>query len=308
MSIIKVVPYDPNWQAMFEAEASEIKKVLGDNCIEIHHMGSTAVPGLAAKPIIDMLVVVRNIIDLDHNTTEMERLGYENRGENGMLLRRYFQKTGFNIHIFEKSNAEIEGHLLFRDWMRKHADDRERYATLKKELALRYPNDIFQYVFGKDAFVKAIHAKTGFKGLRVVKALTPREWAAVKHLRMTEFFGPYGIDDPYTWTFQHDEHVHLVLYAGAEIIGYAHIQYWPERRAAIRIIVVDEKARNHNAGSQFLVVIERWLKNSGTKSIHAESRPSSLNFYRKNAYTEMPFNDPEGHETDPHDIAVGKLL
>ena len=305
---IEVVPYDPNWSTIFETEAAKIKKALGNNCIAIHHVGSTSVPGLAAKPIIDIVPVVRNIIALDQTTRGMEALGYEAKGEYGMLFRRYFQKKGFNVHIFEQTSAEIEGHLLFRDWMRDHADDREHYAKLKQDLALRYQNDIYQYVFGKDAFVNNIHSKTGFNGLRVVKALTPREWATAKHFRDTYFFGPHGIDDPYTWTFDHCEHAHLILYQGTEIIGYAHIQFWSDNKAAIRIIAVDEGKRSKNAGSAFLVLIEKWLKSLGVKSIHAESRQTSLRFYLKNSYTEMPFNDPEGHESHPNDIPVGKVL
>lgn len=306
--IIEIVPYDPNWPHIFEAEAIEIKKALGNNCLDIHHIGSTSVPGLAAKPVIDMVSVVHNIMTLDDATGAMEILGYEAKGEYGMIFRRYFQKKGFNIHVFEQTSSEIDGHLLFRDWMREHAADRESYATLKQDLALRYPNDIYQYVFGKDAFVKNIHSKTGFNGLRVVKSLTPREWAAAKHFRDTYFFGPHGIEDPYTWTFNHEEHAHLVLYQGTEIIGYAHIQFWPDKRAAIRIIAVDENKRNQNSGSQFLVFIEKWLKSLGVESIHAESRKSSLKFYLKNGYTEMPFDDPEDHESNLNDIPVGKML
>ncbi|HCJ1102230.1 TPA: GNAT family N-acetyltransferase [Legionella pneumophila] len=305
---IEVVPYDPNWPNIFETEAAKIKQALGNNCIAIHHVGSTSVPGLAAKPIIDIVPVVRDILALDQNTRVMEALGYEAKGEYGMLFRRYFQKKGFNVHIFEQTSAEIDGHLLFRNWMREHRDDREHYAKLKQDLALRYPNDIYQYVFGKDAFVKNIHSKTGFNGLRVVKALTPREWASAKHFRDTYFFGPHGIDDPYTWTFDHCEHTHLILYQGTEIIGYAHIQFWTDRRAAIRIIAIDEGTRRKNAGSTFLVLIEKWLKNLGVKSIHAESRQSSLKFYLKNSYVDMPFGDPEGHESDPNDVPVGKVL
>jgi GNAT superfamily N-acetyltransferase len=192
--------------------------------------------------------------------------------------------------------------------MREHRDDREQYAKLKQDLALRYPNDIYQYVFGKDAFVKNIHSKTGFNGFRVVKALTPREWAAAKYFRDTYFFGPYGIDDPYTWTFDHCEHAHLILYQGTEIIGYAHIQFWSDKRAAIRIIAVDKSKRSKNAGSTFLVLIEKWLKSLGVKSIHAESRQSSVRFYLKNGYIDMPFDDPEGHESDPNNVPVGKVL
>ena len=305
---IEVVPYDPNWPTIFATEAAKIKKALGNNCIAIHHVGSTSVPGLAAKPIIDIVPVVRDILALDQNTSGMEALGYEAKGEYGMLFRRYFQKKGFNVHIFEQSSAEIDGHVLFRNWMREHADDREHYATLKQDLALLYPNDIYQYVFGKDAFVKTIHSKTGFNGLRIVKALTPREWACAKHFRDTYFFGPHGIDDPYTWTFDHSEHAHLILYQGIEIIGYAHIQFWSDKRAAIRIIAIDEDKRSKNTGSTFLVLIEKWLKSLGVKSIHAESRQSSLGFYLKNSYADMPFDDPEGHESDPNDVPVGKIL
>jgi GrpB-like predicted nucleotidyltransferase (UPF0157 family) len=304
---IEVVPYDPNWPTIFETEATKIKQALGNNCIAIHHVGSTSVPGLAAKPIIDIVPVVRDILVLDQNTSGMEARGYEAKGEYGMLFRRYFQKRSFNVHIFEQSSAEIDGHLLFRNWMQEHADDREHYATLKQDLALLYPNDIYQYVFGKDAFVKTIHSKTGFNGLRVVKALTPQEWACAKHFRDTYFFGPHGMDDPYTWTFDR-EHAHLILYQGTEIIGYAHIQFWSDRRAAIRVIAIDEGKRRKNTGSTFLVLIEKLLKSLGVKSIHAESRQSSLNFYLKNSYADMPFDDPEGHESDPNDVPVGKVL
>lgn len=305
---IEVVPYDPEWPNVFETEAANIQKALGTNCITIHHVGSTSVPGLAAKPIIDIVPVVRDILALDQTTKAMEALGYEAKGDYGMPLRRYFQKKGFNVHIFEQASAEIDGHLLFRDWMRTHADDRNNYATLKQDLALRFPNDIYQYVFGKDTFVKNIHTKTGFNGLRIVKALTPREWDAAKHFRNTDFFEPHGIEDPYTWTFHDKNHTHLILYQGTEIIGYAHIQFWPAHRAAIRIIAIDEDKRNQHSGSAFLRLAEKWLKSIGVKSIHAESRKASINFYLKNGYTEMSFNDPESHGSDAQDIAVGKIL
>jgi GNAT superfamily N-acetyltransferase len=143
---------------------------------------------------------------------------------------------------------------------------------------------------------------------RFVKELTSREWQSAKHFRDTYFFGPHGIEDPYTWTFNHEEHAHLVLYQGTEIIAYAHIQFWPDQRSAIRIIAVDEDKRNQNSGSVFLALIEKWLKSFGVKNIHAESRQSSLRFYLKNGYCSMPFDDPENHESDPNDVPVGKLL
>lgn len=309
---IEIKPYDPNWPHIFEQEAALIRQALGDNCLEIHHIGSTSVPGLAAKPIIDMIPVVQDITKVDSYNAAMEDLGYKAMGEYGIPLRRYFQKglecRTHNIHVFEQNNPEIDRHLKFRDWMRTHADDMQAYAELKKNLAILFKNDIFSYCLGKEDFVAAIDKKAGWSAFRFVKALTPREWQAAKHFRDTYFFGPHGIEDPYTWTFNHEEHTHLVLYYGTEIIGYAHIQFWPGKRAAIRIIAIDENKRNQNSGSVFLAFIEKWLKSLGVKSIHAESRQSSLRFYLKNGYIDMPFDDPEGHGSDPHDVPVGKLL
>jgi GNAT superfamily N-acetyltransferase len=134
------------------------------------------------------------------------------------------------------------------------------------------------------------------------------EWEVAKQLRNKYFFDPLSIADPYTWTFDHPEHVHLVLYQGVEVIGYAHIQFWPEHRAALRIIVIDEKYRQHGLGSQFLQLCEQWLKQQGIKSLHDEARPNVVSFYRRNGYTEMPFEDPSGEPPSPHDIAMGKKL
>lgn len=310
--IIEVVPYNPDWPHIYEKEAELIANTLGDNFLEIHHIGSTAVPNLAAKPIIDMIAVVRNITKVDDYNDAMKALGYQAMGECGMPLRRFFQKGSHtkthNIHIFEQNNSEIERHIQFRDWMRTHSKDRQAYAELKKNLSASCQDDIFSYSSGKEAFIAAIDKKSGWFGFRFVKALMPREWQAVKHFRNTYFFEPYGIDDPYTWTFDHQEHAHLVLYQGVDITGYAHIQFWPDHRAAMRIIAIDENKRHQNVGSEFLALLEKWLKEQGTKSIHAESRRLSLRFYLKNGYVEMPFHDPQSHGSDSNDVPVGKIF
>ncbi|STX28499.1 glutamate rich protein GrpB [Legionella beliardensis] len=309
---VQVVPYNANWPINFAEEAEKIKIALGDNCLAIHHIGSTSVPSLAAKPVIDMVPVVLDITKVDDANTAMLALGYEAKGEYGMPFRRYFQKGGnqrtYHVHAFEAGSPEIERHLKFRDWMRNHPEDREAYARLKQGLARQYSEDINAYCLGKDEFIADIDRKAGFNGLRIVKALTIREWHAVRHFRQFYFFDKAGILDPYTWTFTKDTHIHFVVYQGPEIIGYAHLQLWPDERAAMRIIVIDELKRNHNYGSQFLALCEKWLKGQGYKSLHIESSPEALKFYRDNHYISMPFNDPDGYESSPEDTAVGKIL
>ncbi len=305
---IIVVPYDPKWIEIFNAQAQLIKQALGDNCIAIHHIGSTSVPGLAAKPIIDMIPVVQDISAVDSATKAMEKLGFAAKGEYGMLFRRFFQKEGFNIHVFESGNPVIERHLKFRDWMRTHPEDKEAYAKLKENLANQHPNDILKYCFGKDAFVSDIDIKTGFNGHHIVKAMTPREWESVRHFRQIYFFDKVPIADPFTWSFEHIEHIHFVLYEGAKIIGYAHIQLWTESRAALRIILIVEDHRNHGIGGYFLKRCECWLKQQGFQSLHLQSSPQAYPFYCKYGYIKMPFNDPEVHIGFAQDIDMGKIL
>ncbi len=288
---------------------------MADNGIAIHHVGSTAVPGLTAKPTIDIIAVVRNLF---FDKPQLEAIGYKYRGGFNIPLRRSFTirtaERNINLHVFEENDPEIELNILFRDHLRENPSARDEYALLKHKLiaeeSSHQKNDsIYRgYTLGKHDFIQNILQKSGFKKHRFVLCTHTLEWAAAKHFRDTYFFGPHGIEDPYTWTFNHEEHAHLVLYQGTEIIAYAHIQFWTDQRAAIRIIATDENKRNQSFGSRFLALIEKWLHSVGIKSIHAESRQISLRFYIKNGYCSMPFDDPEGHESDPNDVPVGKLL
>ncbi len=307
---IEVVEYDPMWPDAFELEATKVKEALGKNCIEIYHIGSTSVPGLSAKPIIDMLCVVRDIQEVDHAVEAMESLGYEAKGESGMAFRRFFQKgkdvRTHHIHVYQQGDPEIDRYLKFRDWMRSHPTDAKNYAQLKVELAAKFPNDILSYCNGKDLFVAGIDTKDGFDGWRMVQALTDREWEAVRTLRNRYFFT--SKPDPFTWTFTHKDHIHFVFYKNAEIIGYAHLQLWPDNRAALRIIVIDERYRHLGFGCQLLGLCERWLSHQGIKKLLIQSSKKAYDFYHRQGYIEMPFDDPDGYETDPRDIEIGKYL
>jgi GrpB-like predicted nucleotidyltransferase (UPF0157 family) len=309
-SNIEVVRYNVNWPEMFENEAKLIKQALGNNCITIHHIGSTSVPGLSAKPIIDILPVVKDIQVVDTAAKAMEDLGYDAKGEYGIAFRRFFQKGKItrthNVHVYEEGDPEINRYLMFRDWMRSHDEDAKLYARLKEELAAKFPQDILHYCNGKDAFVASIDVKNGFDGWRMVQALTDREWATVRDLRQKNFFK--NNEDPYKWTFKHKDHIHFVFYKNSDIIGYTHLQLWPENRAALRIIVIDERFRNHGFGSQFLKLCERWLRHQGIKVLLIQSSPTAYKFYLHNKYLKMPFNDPDGYPTDPQDIEIGKFL
>lgn len=162
---------------------------------------------------------------------------------------------------------------------------------------------MLKFLFMKPSIQKILH-----QPLRMKECTNNVEWDAIKKFRQKYFFDPNNIDDPYKWTFNNLLHKHFVFYQNNEIIGYTHLQLWPENRAAMRIIVIDETKRNQNLGTHFLHLSEKWLKNQSYKSLHIESSPAAIRFYRKNGYIDMPFNDPDGYEGSPEDIPVGKIL
>jgi GNAT superfamily N-acetyltransferase len=114
--------------------------------------------------------------------------------------------------------------------------------------------------------------------------------------------------DPYLWTFSHTDHVHFVLYQGTTIVGYTHLQKQPHQRAVMRIIVVDQPFRNQGLGSQLLALSEQWLKAQGYGLLQVESNSTTGPFYRKHGYTDMLFDDSDGHKSRPGAIPLGKRL
>jgi GrpB-like predicted nucleotidyltransferase (UPF0157 family) len=159
MRQVKVVPHDPTWKGTFEAEAAALRSVLADEALAIHHIGSTSVPGLRAKPTVDVLIEIRKIENLDDLEEPMAVSGYEAWGEYGIPGRRFFTKDRgpgrfCNVHAFEANTPEVERHLAFRDYLREHPKTARAYGELKADLAAKFPTALEAYMDGKDAFVK----------------------------------------------------------------------------------------------------------------------------------------------------------
>lgn len=163
MRRVNVSPYSEEWPVLFAEESGQIKRILGEELVEIHHFGSTSVPGLAAKSIIDMLSVVKDIELVDRFNAELQIFGYEGKGENGIPGRRYFQKGGdertHHLHIYQIGSPEIGRHLVFRDFLRAHPDAAEEYGELKLRLAKQFPYDIDSYINGKEGLATDIQGQ-----------------------------------------------------------------------------------------------------------------------------------------------------
>lgn len=161
---ITVVNYNSEWPLKYAKERDYITEILKDNCISIYHIGSTSVPGLAAKPIIDIMAVVRSLERVDTVAEKFSDIGYEYLGEFGIEGRRYLRKGGdertHQVHIFQTDDwNNIERHLAFRDYMRTHDKERNEYAQIKKDLAQKFPYDIDRYCDGKEDFVREMEER-----------------------------------------------------------------------------------------------------------------------------------------------------
>jgi GrpB-like predicted nucleotidyltransferase (UPF0157 family) len=148
--------YDPRWPALFVAQASTLRRGLGDVALRIDHIGSTAVPGLAAKPIIDVQISVAAFEPLDAFRPPLEGLGYVFREDNAERTKRYFREPPggrrTHIHVRRAGSFSEQLALLFRDFGRAHPHWAQRYAELKVELAVRYARDRRGYTDAKRPF------------------------------------------------------------------------------------------------------------------------------------------------------------
>ncbi len=161
--IIEVVSYNPKWKEEYLKESEKLKKLFKDEIVDIYHIGSTSIPGISAKPVIDILLSVNDISKIDDYNEEMVKLGYEAKGEYGIPSRRFFLKGIYDrthhIHAFEVGNPEIIRHLNFRDYIIAHPEEMKQYQELKKELAKEFRYDNEGYCDGKDCFIKNIDKK-----------------------------------------------------------------------------------------------------------------------------------------------------
>ncbi|MBV8668459.1 MAG: GrpB family protein [Candidatus Eremiobacteraeota bacterium] len=154
--------YDPAWPQAFAAEAANIRRVLGNRVRVLEHVGSTSVPGLAAKPVIDIVLAVDNAADETAYVPDMETAGYVLRiREPEWYEHRVFKgpAANINLHVFSTGCPEVARMILFRDWLRTHAADRERYTNAKRELAERDWAFVQNYADAKTQVVEEIVAR-----------------------------------------------------------------------------------------------------------------------------------------------------
>ncbi len=157
---IVVEAHNPRWKHDFTIESERLKGVLGDYANEIHHIGSTSIPGIFAKPIIDILIDSPSLAQIDLQSSKMESIGYEAMGEFGIEGRRYYRKSNaqgvrtHHIHIFATGSDHLYRHIVFQDYLIAHPEIAQSYSQLKSALTAQKSTSQSAYIQGKDPFIK----------------------------------------------------------------------------------------------------------------------------------------------------------
>lgn len=262
---LKVVPYDSNWKQQFYKEKILIESALNNNLSSIYHIGSTSVPGLSAKPKID---IIASVLNPKESIKELEKIGYDYKGEYNIPMHYGFSKRGkvdVNLHIYELDHPEIELNLTFRDYLIEHPEARDEYAALKHDLLTKKESFVKQnsmfsgYNLGKDAFIRKILKAAGFQRTRIVFCTHYQEWKKAKELRDTYYPEQEKITDMAEWAANHKDLIHFALYYGVDMIGYAELQLHPNSQTRVNMLAVDRHIKQKDLKIQFLKWMERWL-------------------------------------------------
>ena len=163
---ITVVDYDPSWPSKFETLKSRVLHALGSLAVSVEHVGSTSIPGLAAKPIIDMDVVVASVADVSMAIERLGMLGYVHRGNLGIEGREAFScpsaLPAHHLYVCVQGAIALVNHLAIRDYLRRNSAAVRTYSMLKKQLAETFPTDMDRYIHGKTNFLVGILRESGF--------------------------------------------------------------------------------------------------------------------------------------------------
>ena len=167
MRDIVVVPYDPQWAAEFERVRAFVAPALTGLALRVEHVGSTSVPGLWAKPILDIDVSIPSMADFPEAVRRLATLGYRHKGDLGIPTRESFAYEGEadfmsqHFYVCPADSPELKRHLTLRDYLRAHPDARDEYSRLKREGAGLYPHDIDGYIDHKGPFIQKIYGLCG---------------------------------------------------------------------------------------------------------------------------------------------------
>ncbi len=258
--VLEVVPYDPAWSKLFEEESSKIKSALRENFISIHHIGSTSVENLAAKPIVDILIIVRDLKAVNHEA--LFSLGYKLRGRIVTPLSDFYQKgtpqPKFHLHFYEEGDETSQLHLSLCQYLRNHPSERDEYIQLKFDLQNKYKSDnnYNQYRIEKAPFLEKIIQNSGFEGftLNYIKS-DLNNIASEKDMKIF-----HRLQKDQNLMFSSENQVYFSLKKGLTIVAVAHLEKNENKEVFLRSIAIDFPYSGKGYDKIFVGLLQKWAE------------------------------------------------
>ncbi|MGA9530353.1 MAG: GrpB family protein, partial [Candidatus Babeliales bacterium] len=258
MKTIVLEPYNQLWPQLFKKEAKQIQKALGENCLAVHHVGSTAVPGLISKPVIDVIVVV---VRGEETLLPLEAIGFKYQGEWNIPFKFGFKKRdayAINLHVLEEGHPEIYLNVIIRDRLRRDVKARRRYAALKEELVVQPSSHVKSegaffvgYTRGKDPFIRLLLNEEGYKEYRLLYPSHHLEWEEYHRIKEEQLFSSLDIVyDRNHISMHHALHKHFILCTGVYVVAIAHLECLTSQEYALRAVAVDTPFQKKGLGKK----------------------------------------------------------
>ena len=260
---IDIVRYNPEWQNIFDNEAVKLKISLKHQCTNIYHVGSTAVPNLAAKPVIDIVIeLAQDTYDVQ---TQLSKLGYRYKGEFNIPFRQFFSQdipAKIHLHVYNHNNPEIKLLLAFRDFLRTSALHRKHYENLKIHLATApsAANKIgkfTEYTLGKNDFIADIISKIGIQAIYLRLCTHYAEWQEYNNIRR------FYISDKDNLIDNVQTKYHIVIYQGARIVGALQIDNLINGCSRLKFLHIQKSLENPKTIKYLKKFVRDWLTLQG---------------------------------------------
>lgn len=308
--------YNDAWPLFFDQLQKDIQKADTDNIlIDIHHVGSTSIPGLSAKPILDLIVVVSC---LDKAKNLFYSLNFDIKSEFNIPKRLYVSgfdqrfQMEFHIAVYLPDHPEIELNLLFRNYLRENPVFMRQYEALKHLLYYdpknheKQTNRFMGYTLGKYDLIQRFLKNAGYQACRMVRPNHPKEWDTYHQLMKELLFNDLPVVyDPLHPSLTSSSFDHFVFYQGVDRIGAAQIEFLNDDVIILRFLAIDLNYQNHGAGSHFLALIEDFSRYKNRKIIKTHADQKALGFYQSQGYTLMDFDDMSIRDNT---VSLGKYL
>ncbi len=307
--IARLDEYSLQWEGLFEKEKETLQSLLGDLKVDVYHIGSTSIPGMIAKPIIDIAVVIDDLDELNEYIKDLEEAGFIYRADHDTWEKRLFIKGGedyrtHHIHFYRRDSSQLKHVLTFRDYLYYNQEPAEFYTKFKRLLAARYPSDRLTYTEIKGEFIDRILAIANFErergiSIRRVKDSDFHGWLRMRYKLWAECPIEEHIKEINQWLSSPETPVYIAECKQHGLVGFVETSIHNTVRSSIGYIegwYVEETHRRIGIGKTLLIMAETWALSMGFSEMGSDVKVE--NYRSIAAHKRLDYNEIDRDETE----------